>query len=228
MTLIPKRMIFIWLGPNEVPDYGKFSMDTYRKVNPDFEMMFVREKDVEHPSNPDFAEMLRLVHDVDEDNTYKKIYYRKWAEAHLSGHASSPRGCTRYADVFRAFLLNKYGGVYLDLDTFPVRPFDDKLLSSRFKIFNRKNYWPDSFFLGFPAGCCDENVFRWTEKNGVIPEHKSIRSLILPSNLVRLCEMFKILRKKFFGLTLKYGERVLRENPYGDYYIDHYWRNTYA
>ena len=32
-------------------------------------------------------------------------------------------------NILRIELLNKYGGIYLDCDTFPLRPFDDYLLS---------------------------------------------------------------------------------------------------
>ena len=32
------------------------------------------------------------------------------------------------SDSYRYVLLKHYGGIYLDCDTFPVRPFDDSLL----------------------------------------------------------------------------------------------------
>ena len=45
--MIPKRLIFIWLG-SEVPDYGKFCIDSFKKVNLDFETMLVHEPDMEN------------------------------------------------------------------------------------------------------------------------------------------------------------------------------------
>lgn len=43
--MIPKRMIFIWLG-SEIPDYGKFCIDAFRRVNPGFDVMLVNEVDI--------------------------------------------------------------------------------------------------------------------------------------------------------------------------------------
>lgn len=45
--MIPKRLIFIWLG-SEIPVYGKFCMENFKKVNPDFEIMLVHEPDMEN------------------------------------------------------------------------------------------------------------------------------------------------------------------------------------
>lgn len=36
---------------------------------------------------------------------------------------------TAMSDALRFYLLDTYGGIYLDCDTFPVKPFDDRLLN---------------------------------------------------------------------------------------------------
>ena len=36
---------------------------------------------------------------------------------------------TMFSDVFRLYLLNKYGGIYLDLDIEWKKPFDDDILN---------------------------------------------------------------------------------------------------
>lgn len=38
---IPKVLHFIWFGESE-PNYVGFTMDAFRKVNPDFQIMFTR------------------------------------------------------------------------------------------------------------------------------------------------------------------------------------------
>jgi mannosyltransferase OCH1-like enzyme len=38
----------------------------------------------------------------------------------------------RFVDVLKFYLLDKYGGIFLDCDTFPVKPFDDILLQNEF------------------------------------------------------------------------------------------------
>lgn len=50
--MIPKRMIFIWLG-SELPHYGKFCIESFRKANPKFEVMLVYEGDIDKTSNSD-------------------------------------------------------------------------------------------------------------------------------------------------------------------------------
>ena len=45
--MIPKRLIFIWLG-SEIPNYEKFCMENFKKANPDFEIMLVHEPDMEY------------------------------------------------------------------------------------------------------------------------------------------------------------------------------------
>lgn len=55
-------------------------------------------------------------------NFYKHMVVRPWAKKHLVGKVGH---ITAISDAFRFYLLNKYGGIYLDLDTFPVKPFDD-------------------------------------------------------------------------------------------------------
>ena len=38
--MIPKILHFIWLGPNK-PNYVNFAIDTFKKVNHDFEINFI-------------------------------------------------------------------------------------------------------------------------------------------------------------------------------------------
>lgn len=60
---------------------------------------------------------------------------------------------TAISDAFRLFLLDKYGGIYLDLDTFPVNHFDEPLLAKDGFAINHKKHHCDYFFMGFGKDC---------------------------------------------------------------------------
>lgn len=60
-------------------------------------------------------------------------------------------------------ILNEYGGIYVDCDTFPIKPFDDDIISKSFiaqhdyKIGYGRNAryvkYIDNYFIGMPP-CC--------------------------------------------------------------------------
>jgi len=53
------------------------------------------------------------------------------------------------ADYLRFNLLTKYGGIYCDLDCYPLKPFDDDILSEPFCVeCNYKENGPDLFCIG--------------------------------------------------------------------------------
>lgn len=60
--------------------------------------------------------------DSENYNFYKHMTARPWARKHLVGDIGR---ITAISDAFRFYVLNKYGGIYLDLDTFPVKSFDE-------------------------------------------------------------------------------------------------------
>ena len=79
--MVPKRMIFIWLG-SELPDYGKFCIDAFKKVNPDFDVMLVNEPSVESTQNVDLIECMKLI-DSSKPSIYKHLVERNWAKSNL-------------------------------------------------------------------------------------------------------------------------------------------------
>ena len=62
------------------------------------------------------------------------------------------------SDIYRLKLVSEFGGLYVDCDTFPLKPFDDKLLQlKRFMVarhYNNiassteNNIGDDNYFLG--------------------------------------------------------------------------------
>ena len=156
--MIPKHLFFIWIG-NNVPNYVNFSINSFKKFNPDFEIEFIHESSI-YNDNKDFKECLEI---LKEKNHYSNIYNTEWRARTLSKTETSRN--IRFSDALRHYIINKYGGIYLDCDTYPIKPFDDKLLN--YKSFGVKTIlssawkWVDIFFMG-------------AEKDMVFDKHKKL------------------------------------------------------
>ena len=121
--MIPKTLYFLWFGGG-VPVYADYAVDAFRTVNPGFKIKFIREPDPRKSKDGDIQECLALSRD--KDSKYYKIFHR----GHFGNLQSRSQVIfnTAFSDTFRCFLLDRYGGIYLDVDMWPVRPFDDWLL----------------------------------------------------------------------------------------------------
>ena len=75
--------------------------------------------------------------------------YIKWQRDFYGTHLSFLQ---LLSDVVRVEVLNHYGGIYLDLDTFPIAKFDDNLLSHEFIVVKRKSSGMQPFFDNFFLG----------------------------------------------------------------------------
>ena len=106
--MIPKQLFFIWLG-NTPPSYCQFAINAFKDVNPDFKVDFLywSIEDIEDPKD-------EILKSSVEDAIKLNRKDRKFVQA--------------VTNLYRYKILYRYGGIYLDCDTFPVRPFDDKLL----------------------------------------------------------------------------------------------------
>jgi len=148
--MIPKRLFFIWIG-KDIPQYVNFCINAFRKTNPDFEIEFVHENSINN-DNLDFKEVSDIL--KDKESIYYKIWSSPFKKRNLN-HSTISRNIW-FSDILRIYLVNKYGGIYLDCDTYPIKPFDNKLLSLKcFNIMtkNRKNEgYTDCFFIGSQIG----------------------------------------------------------------------------
>jgi mannosyltransferase OCH1-like enzyme len=82
----------------ELPDIYKTCQNEIKKLNPDFEYRFYTDNDMDEIMKKDFPE-----------------YYAKFNEL--------PRMIMKI-DMFRYFLMYKYGGLYTDMDYLMFKPFD--------------------------------------------------------------------------------------------------------
>ena len=131
------------------------------------------------------------------------------------------RGCRKtiqlLSDVARIELLNEFGGIYLDCDTFPIQPFDAELLSKGFFRVEKRTCGgtaPDNFFMGksvwHPPVTDPYDV---PDAFKVVHDQPTFRAEYLVN------------RKRFFDLELRYPEHTLGPGCYVDHYQDGKWRN---
>lgn len=93
--LIPKKIHQIWLGPLDIPKQYLESSKTWKELHPAWEYKLWREADIE---NWDFAT---------KDLFNKASSYQE------------------KADILRYEILNKFGGLYVDMDYKAIKPMDE-------------------------------------------------------------------------------------------------------
>lgn len=67
-----------------------------------------------------------------------------------------------FCDVLRLELLNVYGGIYVDCDTFPLKPFDDIMFNhKKFLVYDKigESLVPNNYFIGLKKGEHWSNYF---------------------------------------------------------------------
>lgn len=95
--MIPKIIHQIWIGPNPIPSHLEKHQESIKKEFYDYEHMFWNNENL-----PELPQNCK-----DQISRYgKKNQY------------------AFQADVLRYFLLNKYGGIYMDIDFFCSKRFD--------------------------------------------------------------------------------------------------------
>jgi mannosyltransferase OCH1-like enzyme len=93
--LIPKKIHQIWLGPLQIPVAYAEYSKTWQKLHPSWEYKLWRDKDIE---NWDFPS--------------KDLYNKSSSYQEKS-------------DILRYEILNKYGGLYVDMDYKAIKNFDE-------------------------------------------------------------------------------------------------------
>ena len=195
--MIPKQLFFIWLGDNK-PNYVDFSVEMFKKVNPEFVINLLEWKS---------HEIDDIFYHKDFKNQFDEDLYNSIVEclnfAEYSYDGKLYKMIRKIGNYLRFYLVYKYGGIYLDCDTFPIKPFNQDLLDyESFQCHNGKDL--DCFFFGSVNNL---KIFR-------TPENVKNR---LPPNGMRVKK--SPLRNLFFNCQLKYGQHF--EDP-KTHYIDHY------
>lgn len=166
----------------------------YKKINIEFNVHVIVERNPDMSSNKDIKTCLELI--GRNDNKYAEIFNSIYT-------TDSSKYNIALSEAFRCFMLDTHGGIYVDCDTFPVMRFTNKLLQNRYfhgAVVKTPKAKPTavSYFIGATAG------------NDVYPAHMLNRSTTQPAILVadKLWEAHSLrhkLMQKFKACQLKFG-----------------------
>ena len=227
--MIPKILHFIWFGRN-VPKYVHFAINAFQAVNEDFKIHFIYR---------DIKSVEEIIDDEEKCKNDDDVLLRKCGLSILNQdelYINTINHCKKsklkfiqiLSDIYRLDILNYYGGIYLDCDTFPVKKFDQQLMSNNSFIvtrhYNENIIVNDNYFIGCQKNNDSFDRVLWeTYKNDSA------------SNIIKILQTqkgwnnnikFLINKKKFFECKLHFGEYSFSK----DFYIDHYnsqsWKDT--
>lgn len=100
--MIPKRIIYAWFGNKSYPHHLQEYKENWKKLNPDYDFLEINE------------------------NNFDIDYCKFTREAYDSGNMAF------VSDVARVWAVNKYGGIYLDVDVELLKSLDFLLNNSQF------------------------------------------------------------------------------------------------
>lgn len=217
-STIPKRLFMVWLGDN-VPSYVQFSMNAYKEANPDFDIQLVHftMQQIEDAYYGKTSTVLEhLLHDsihgiLSRDQNYISKLCIEKIDSLAKSFGDSIRFMQVLSDIYRLKLVSTLGGLYVDCDTFPLKPFDDKLLQLKQFIVARH--------YNNIAGNTENNIGDDNYFLGSIPSIESCMQI----QLLQTCNrwwtnmQYIINRRKFFDLRLHYYPK--QNQPF---YIEHY------
>ena len=211
--MIPKQLFFIWVG-NDVPNYANFCVDTFKKVNPDFKINFLKYT-IDDIENLDDRNVTEYDEDVKRCIKYvnkRNISYTNIIKHYVDNHR---KFCQILVNILRLELLNNYGGIYLDCDTFPLKPFDNSILSL-------DNFCAYSFRK---SDCCRIKNCNFIGKS---LSKERIYAYWMYSNFLLVDKYkynedpnWKERRQKFYDCTLDYIEENCEQ------YVDHFYDGTW-
>lgn len=229
---IPKQLFFIWLG-DQIPLYANFSISEYKKINPDFEITFLTYKIFEI-EEIFFTKKTRnrydqlLLNAINEillhKDKYKQTFYRKLIDGQYLYYHGKLGFIQLLADIFRLEVLNEFGGIYVDCDTFPLKPFDECILAQPFIVQTYLNLIYDK---NVQSHIISDNYFIGT--NSVLKiysfQQPELQPLLQNNDKWWIDLNYIFNKKRFYSLTLN-QDNIKKNNAF---YIEHYcdgtWKN---
>ena len=204
--MIPKQIFFLWFG-NKKPNYVDFAVNSFKRINSDFKVDLIN-------YTTEQLENWENCNDEILKNTIKELKSRKWHNKFMP--FNNKFIVVHISDTYRRKLLNKYGGIYLDCDTFPVRPFDDELLKNKsFKskyLCFKNNKHISSYIATF---FCGSSKCHFTEH-----DEKRMKRIIY---LFRKEQLKRFLSCRNLFLECQLKESFNKYPLYIDHYEDHSW-----
>lgn len=166
--MIPKKLHFVWVGDEDkIPQYARFSMKKFQELNPDFQTAFhilTRDQIIQKIQSKDqktiriaklalkkMKDKCQSVYNELEDTSKPFSFWDMFTSIYCW-----------FSDYLRFDILNNEGGIYCDLDCYPLKPFDDNLLkNASFQMKNGFGEMGDCFFIGCEKGklfCKDSKI----------------------------------------------------------------------
>ena len=219
--MIPKNIYFIWFG-EKVPYFFDNVLNVYKNIYKDYNIEYIHEI---NPYNSNNLDIRDCIDQINTNNTfYHNFYNRKFAKKFLINKNGFN---TRLSDCFRFYLLYKYGGIYLDCDTFPVRLFDLNVLNNKgycCKIKYNNIIYNDIYFMGSEPGIKifeDKRLVDKCVKKQLVCDYIKSDPVLDVDYFLNNTE-YNSLYNKFINGNIKYGDTYNR-----NCYIDHYFNNSW-
>lgn len=223
------NIYLIWIG-DIIPNYVQYVVKYYAYINQHCNVEFIHINnnilnDIFYNRKNDFKYYNILYNSIysilDQDfkylnfiNTQKKIY------------GKNIRFIQLLSDIFRLELLNTMSGIYVDCDTFPIKPFSKELFNLKNFIVERyyntnhgKKYnvkYLDNYFIGVNS----EQIYNLSEQSHIklLQTNKNFENDIGYLYRKKLFLQQKLLQQHF---SLNIGKDVQ------NFYIEHYHLNTW-
>lgn len=121
---IPLKFHMIWVGTKDIPEYAVRNFLNWKKMMPHWEERLWTNQDI---NLSEFSQ--EVIDKINQAN---------------SG--------AQKADIMRYFILEKYGGFYIDMDTIPVRTLDPLVYSGEDVILYHDNELTWNYICNSPIG----------------------------------------------------------------------------
>ena len=217
----------IWLG-DIIPNYVNFAVNEYQFINYDYNINFITFsfQDIYEIWNNKRCLNINdsiLYRSIDIlFNTYNYQYYYKYV-VNAVNQLYNNRLLMKICDIFKMEILNEYGGIYVDCDTFPIRKFDYDLL--KLGNFEVVTYYgnilkEDNFFIG-------RNTKTMSNENFYINRYiknTTLHNVFYQNKNKNNTLKYLINRKNFFDCTLEHNSYSFSKNNYLDHYYDNTWK----
>ena len=226
MLKIPKNIFFIWLG-NNIPSYALYAVQAFKQANNNFHIQLVHKtiNEIENVNVSDIIDQCLLDSINIIFNKYKiPKQYKEYVNNQKKIYGNDIRFIQLLSDIFRVQLTNSIGGIYLDCDTVPNKPFDDILLSNDFCVtrhYNNNYISQDNYFFGI------------TKKNNIndflipIPYENRINQKykLICQTIPNIQNNIKFIYQKslFFRSKLLYKTYLFNT----EFYINHYYNKNW-
>lgn len=206
--MIPKRLHQLWIGGTPPEQFSEWR-ERWIRMHPDWVHSFWGDE-------------------IDDPGHLWMANRHLWdaADEIAPGHALQFR-----SDVARYEILYQHGGVWVDMDCEPLRPFDPLLDDEVFLGWEVDNVWANNAVMGATrehewvgdlVNGLDEHVARWRGR-GVRPNKLSGPQYVTP----RLTLDITVHPSRLFYPYLWSDVDTSRERgPFPDSYCVHHWNNT--